>query len=192
MPRACEKLEDYDVKEMIWKADLEDDGSADHEQETINETDAYGDSTIDLPEFLPLMVGKVKKTFTEEELVESFKVFDDDENGFGGAAESQRRTTNVGDKVAFLLRKGEMTNRLIKRADDEMIVTTRTTSSTSDGEESKRDLDGSGENEKQDNMKSCKAGTDIAHTARMTICGVPDDRVVNNLKSGDVVHAKGR
>ena len=41
-------------------------------------------------------------------------------------------------------------------------------------------------------MKSCKAGSDIAHTARMTICGVPDDRVVNNLKSGDVVHAKGR
>ena len=63
MPRACEKLEDYDVKEMIWKADLEDDGSADHEQETINETDAYGDSTIDLPEFLAIDGGESEEDF---------------------------------------------------------------------------------------------------------------------------------
>ena len=75
----------------------------------INDTDADGNSRVNLPELPPLMVGKVKDTCTEEELDEAFKGFDHDDNGFSNADESPRRTTNVGEEVAFLSRKREMT-----------------------------------------------------------------------------------
>ena len=48
----------------------------------INEVDADGNGTIDFPEFLSLMARKMKDTDTEEELIEAFKVFDRDGNGF--------------------------------------------------------------------------------------------------------------
>ena len=47
---------------------------------------------------VPLMVGKVKDTHTEEELMKACKLVDHAESGFGGAAESRRRTTNVSEK----------------------------------------------------------------------------------------------
>ena len=53
----------------------------------INEVDADGNGTIDFPEFLSLMARKMKDTDTEEELIEAFKVFDRDGNGFISAAE---------------------------------------------------------------------------------------------------------
>ena len=100
------------MKETICKTEMEDDGHVDHEgvvrlkmQEMINETDADGNSTIDLLEFLPLTVGKVKDNI-DEELVEAFMVFDFDDNGFGCAAESRRWTTNVGEKAAVLASQG--------------------------------------------------------------------------------------
>ena len=48
----------------------------------INGVDADGNGTIDFPEFSSLMARKMKDTDTEEELVEAFKVFDRDGNGF--------------------------------------------------------------------------------------------------------------
>ena len=48
----------------------------------INGEDVDGNGTIDFPEFSSLMTRKMKDTNTEEELVEAFKVFDRDGNGF--------------------------------------------------------------------------------------------------------------
>ena len=68
-------------------------------QDMINEVDADGNGTIDFPEFLTLMNKKMKNTDSEEEIVEAFKVFDRDGNGFVSAAELKcndklRRKTN--------------------------------------------------------------------------------------------------
>ena len=51
-------------------------------QEKINEVDADCIGTIEFSEFLGHMAKKMKDTDTEEELVEAFKVFDMDSNGF--------------------------------------------------------------------------------------------------------------
>ena len=55
--------------------------------------------TIDFPEFLSLMARKMKDTDTEEELIEAFKVFDRDGNGFISAAELRHVMTNLGEKL---------------------------------------------------------------------------------------------
>jgi calmodulin len=65
----------------------------------INEVDADGNGTIDFPEFLSLMARKMKDTDTEEELIEAFKVFDRDGNGFISAAELRHVMTNLGEKL---------------------------------------------------------------------------------------------
>ena len=51
-------------------------------QDMINEVDADGNGTIDFPEFLTMMARKMKDTDSEEEILEAFKVFDKDGNGF--------------------------------------------------------------------------------------------------------------
>jgi len=48
----------------------------------INEEDADGNGTIDFPVFLTMMAHKMKDTDSEEEIIEAFKVFDKDGNGF--------------------------------------------------------------------------------------------------------------
>merc|ERR1719409_2110547 len=53
----------------------------------INEVDNDGSGTIDFAEFLSLMSKKMKDADSEEELIEAFKVFDRDGNGFISAAE---------------------------------------------------------------------------------------------------------
>jgi len=57
------------------------------------------DGTVDFPEFLSLMARKMKDTDTEEELIEAFKVFDRDGNGFISAAELRHVMTNLGEKL---------------------------------------------------------------------------------------------
>merc|ERR1712176_1003266 len=68
-------------------------------QDMINEVDADGNGTIDFPEFLSLMARKMKDTDTEEELIEAFKVFDRDGNGFISPAELRHVMTNLGEKL---------------------------------------------------------------------------------------------
>merc|ERR1712227_623376 len=51
-------------------------------QDMINEVDEDGNGTIEFDEFLSLMARKMKDTDTEEELIEAFKVFVRDGNGF--------------------------------------------------------------------------------------------------------------
>merc|ERR1712071_695493 len=74
--------------------------------------DADGNGTIDFPEFLSLMSRKMKDTDTEEELVEAFKVFDRDGNGFISAAELRHVMTNLGEKLT-----DEEVDEVIREAD---------------------------------------------------------------------------
>merc|ERR1719148_479111 len=53
----------------------------------IQEIDGDGSGAIDFPEFLTMMARKMKDTDSEEEILEAFKVFDKDGNGFISAAE---------------------------------------------------------------------------------------------------------
>jgi len=74
--------------------------------------DADGNGTIDFPEFLSLMARKMKDTDTEEELIEAFKVFDRDGNGFISAAELRHVMTNLGEKLT-----DEEVDEMIREAD---------------------------------------------------------------------------
>merc|ERR1712164_62009 len=74
--------------------------------------DADGNGTIDFPEFLSLMARKMKDTDTEEELIEAFKVFDRDGNGFISAAELRHLMTNLGEKLT-----DEEVDEMIREAD---------------------------------------------------------------------------
>ena len=58
-----------------------------------------GNGTIDFPEFLTMMARKMKDTDSEEEILEAFKVFDKDGNGFISAAELRHVMTNLGEKL---------------------------------------------------------------------------------------------
>merc|ERR1711959_318686 len=81
-------------------------------QDMINEVDADGNGTIDFTEFLALMGRKMKDTDTEEELIEAFKVFDRDNNGFISASELRRVMTNLGEKLT-----DEEVDEMIREAD---------------------------------------------------------------------------
>merc|ERR1711948_74961 len=78
----------------------------------INEVDADGNGTIDFPEFLSLMARKMKDTDTVEEIIEAFKVFDRDGNGFIRAAELRHVMTNLGEKLT-----DEEVDEMIREAD---------------------------------------------------------------------------
>ncbi|KAI5062370.1 hypothetical protein GOP47_0022909 [Adiantum capillus-veneris] len=67
--------------------------------ETINEVDADGNGTIDFIEFLNLMARKMKDTYCVEELKESFKVFDKDQNGLISVAKLCHVITNLWEKL---------------------------------------------------------------------------------------------
>ncbi|CAI9781326.1 unnamed protein product [Fraxinus pennsylvanica] len=81
-------------------------------RDMIKEVDADGNGTIDLPEFLNLMVRKMKDAHSEEELKEAFQVFDKDQNGFISAAELRHVMTNLGEKLT-----DEDVDEMIREAD---------------------------------------------------------------------------
>merc|ERR1712051_920481 len=81
-------------------------------QDMINEVDADGNRTIDLPEFLSLMARCPRATEGEEELIEAFKVFDRDGNGFISAAEVRHTMTNLGEKLTE-----EEVDEMVREAD---------------------------------------------------------------------------
>ena len=68
--------------------------------------------TIDFPEFLTMMARKMKDTDSEEEILEAFKVFDKDGNGFISAAELRHIMTNLGEKLS-----DEEVDEMIREAD---------------------------------------------------------------------------
>jgi calmodulin len=73
---------------------------------------ADGSGTIDFTEFLTMMARKMKDTDSEEEILEAFKVFDKDGNGFISAAELRHIMTNLGEKLT-----DEEVDEMIREAD---------------------------------------------------------------------------
>ncbi|XP_046710971.1 calmodulin-1a isoform X2 [Silurus meridionalis] len=65
----------------------------------IREVDADGNGMIDFPEFITMMVMKMKDTDGEDEIHEAFRVFDKDGNGFISGAELRVVMMNLGEKV---------------------------------------------------------------------------------------------
>eukprot|EP00397_Hematodinium_sp_SG-2012_P038652 GEMP01042079.1.p1 GENE.GEMP01042079.1~~GEMP01042079.1.p1 ORF type:complete len:150 (+),score=48.42 GEMP01042079.1:82-531(+) len=68
-------------------------------QDMLNEVDADGSGTISFPEFLALMARKMKDVDEAEDLVEAFKVFDLDGDGFISASELRKVMNNLGEKL---------------------------------------------------------------------------------------------
>jgi len=78
----------------------------------FSQIDSDGNGTIDFPEFLTMMARKMKDTDSEEEILEAFKVFDKDGNGFISAAELRHIMTNLGEKLT-----DEEVDEMIREAD---------------------------------------------------------------------------
>mmetsp|Transcript_156714 Transcript_156714/g.503009 ORF Transcript_156714/g.503009 Transcript_156714/m.503009 type:complete len:131 (+) Transcript_156714:101-493(+) len=60
------------------------------------------ESKIDFSDFLSLMARKLKDTDTDEELIEAFKVFDRDQDGFISAGELRDSMTHLGEGLSHL------------------------------------------------------------------------------------------
>lgn len=86
--------------------------SASELKQMINEVDQDGDGTVDFPEFLVLLVRKMKEASGETEMQEAFKVFDRDGNGMITAAEIRTAMYNLGEKLT-----DEEIDEMIKEAD---------------------------------------------------------------------------
>jgi len=84
----------------------------DNDDHAALQIDADGSGTIDFPEFLTMMARKMKDTDSEEEILEAFKVFDKDGNGFISAAELRHIMTNLGEKLT-----DEEVDEMIREAD---------------------------------------------------------------------------
>jgi len=79
----------------------------------INEVDADGNGTIDFPEFLTMMARKMEDTGSEEEILEVFKVFDKNGDGFISATELRHIMTNfrkktTGEEVGEMIREANL------------------------------------------------------------------------------------
>jgi len=69
-------------------------------QNMINEVDADGDGTLDFAEFLAMMARKVKDTGIEDEIMEAFRAFDKNGDGFVSAAELRQVMDSLGEKLS--------------------------------------------------------------------------------------------
>lgn len=67
----------------------------------IAEIDEDGDGTISFPEFLCMIVRKMRDTDGKEEIMEAFKAFDQDGNGFISASELRGIMLGLGEHLSF-------------------------------------------------------------------------------------------
>jgi calmodulin len=81
-------------------------------QEMVNEVDSNDSGKIEFKEFLDLFARKLKDPDSEEDLVEAFKMFDKDNNGFISAAELRHVMTTLGEKLTE-----EEADEMIREAD---------------------------------------------------------------------------
>lgn len=81
-------------------------------QDLLNEVDNDGNCVIDFLEFLEMMAKKGNHTNSEDELIEAFKVFDKDGNGFITSKELKHVMTNLGEKLTI-----EEAEEMINEAD---------------------------------------------------------------------------
>merc|ERR1712113_653206 len=75
-------------------------GTHEELQSMIADVEPDDQGRIDFPDFLSLMARRLKDTDTEEELIEAFKVFDRDGDGFISAGELRYSMTNLGEKLS--------------------------------------------------------------------------------------------
>lgn len=68
-------------------------------QDMINEVDCDGNGLIDFDEFVNLMQNKLSNEDKEQELVEAFKVFDKNGDGFISLQELKFTLTTIGEKL---------------------------------------------------------------------------------------------
>jgi len=78
----------------------------------IDEIDTDKNGTIDFNEFVKMMSKKTTHVNSESELIEAFKVFDKDGNGFITSQELRHVMTNLGEKITQ-----EEADSMIKEAD---------------------------------------------------------------------------
>eukprot|EP00794_Sanderia_malayensis_P015262 gene15262-16837_t len=78
----------------------------------IKKGDYSGDGTVSFNEFIQLIREGLKLEEKEGEVVEAFRVFDREGNGFINAAEIRRVMTNLGEKL-----NDEEVDEMIKEAD---------------------------------------------------------------------------
>jgi len=65
----------------------------------IEEVDIDGNGIIDFDEFVMMMNRRNKETDAEEEVINAFRVFDDDYDGVISTSELKQILTNLGDKL---------------------------------------------------------------------------------------------
>ena len=78
----------------------------------MSEVDPNNEGEVDFNGFMELMAKKMKEKEMDEELIEAFKVFDKDGNGFISAAELRHVMTNLGEKLS-----DDEVDEMIKEAD---------------------------------------------------------------------------
>ena len=81
-------------------------------QEIVKSLDQNQNGSVDFPEFMSIMANKRNEGNTEEELLNAFKIFDKDGNGFISASELRNVMTSLGEKLTE-----EEIEDLIKEAD---------------------------------------------------------------------------
>jgi len=81
-------------------------------QDMINEVDADGNGSIEFPEFLTMMLQKLKEKDIADELRETFNVFDQDGDGFINSTDLKKVLTTLGDNV-----RDEEVDEMIREAD---------------------------------------------------------------------------
>jgi calmodulin len=91
---------------------LNQDPSEQEVNEMIAEVDYDGNGRIDFEEFVTLMHRKNKETDTEEEVINAFKVFDKDSQGYISSNELRHIMTTLGDKLTE-----EEVDEMIREAD---------------------------------------------------------------------------
>jgi calmodulin len=67
-------------------------------QDMIDRVDSDGDGALNFSEFLTMLVKDIRDvdTDSEEEMIDAFKVFDEDGNGYINSAELRHVMTNLG------------------------------------------------------------------------------------------------
>ncbi|KAM8713033.1 hypothetical protein ACLKA7_013362 [Drosophila subpalustris] len=81
-------------------------------QEMVNEADTDGNGTLEMEEFVNVLLGKMNSVDNQEELREAFYVFDKDRNGFISSAELKTVYIGLGLKIS-----DEEIDEMIREAD---------------------------------------------------------------------------
>lgn len=81
-------------------------------QEMIREVDSNGNGTVDFSEFITLFMTKLKEPDTEADLIETFKMFDKDENGCIRPEELREALMKAGSKLTE-----EEADEMVREAD---------------------------------------------------------------------------